>query len=83
MPDQQARASELRTLLNRAAHAYYVLDSPQMEDAVYDRFYQELLKLEQEDPSLQRADSPTQRVGGGSGKGLHQRGAQDRAAEPG
>ena len=70
MPDQQARASELRTLLNRAAHAYYVLDSPLMEDTVYDRLYQELLKLEQEDPSLQRADSPTQRVGGAPAKGF-------------
>ena len=70
MPDQQARASELRTLLNRAAHAYYVLDSPLMGDAVYDRLYQELLKLEQDDPSLQRADSPTQRVGGAPAKGF-------------
>ena len=70
MPDQEARASELRTLLNRAAHAYYVLDSPLMEDAVYDRLYQELLKLEQEDPGLQQADSPTQRVGGVPAKGF-------------
>jgi NAD-dependent DNA ligase len=31
------RLQELRTLLNEAAHAYYVLDAPQMEDAVYDR----------------------------------------------
>ena len=37
------RAVELRRLLNRAAHAYYVLDSPVMEDAVYDRLYRELL----------------------------------------
>jgi len=31
------RAEELRRLLNRAAYAYYVLDAPEMEDAVYDR----------------------------------------------
>ena len=64
MPEGQARAAELRALLNRAGHAYYVLDAPVMEDAVYDRFYQELLELEQSDPNLQRPDSPTQRVGG-------------------
>ena len=33
------RAAELRQLLNRAAHAYYVLDAPDMEDPVYDRLY--------------------------------------------
>ena len=62
--EPQARASELRALLNQAAHAYYVLDAPVMEDAVYDRLYRELLDLESADPSLISADSPTQRVGG-------------------
>ena len=66
LPDAaaEARAKELRQLLNQAAHAYYVLDAPQMEDAVYDRLYRELLELEQNDPQLIRSDSPTQRVGG-------------------
>ena len=41
------RARELRALLNRAAHAYYVLDAPELADAVYDRLYRELLDLEQ------------------------------------
>ena len=41
------RLTELRGLLNAAAHAYYVLDAPQMEDAVYDRLYRELLELEE------------------------------------
>ena len=70
MPDQSARATELRNLLNAAAHAYYVLDSPTMEDAVYDRLYRELLQLEQTTPSLQTADSPTQRVGGAPAEGF-------------
>ena len=61
---QAARAQELRRLLNRAAHAYYVLDSPVMEDTVYDRLYRELLDLETERPELRTVDSPTQRVGG-------------------
>lgn len=61
---QALRAEELRQLLNRAAHAYYVLDTPVMEDAVYDRLYRELHDLECERPDLRSADSPTQRVGG-------------------
>jgi DNA ligase (NAD+) len=61
---QQARARELRRLLSRAAHAYYVLDAPEMEDPVYDRLYRELLELELAHPELVTPDSPTQRVGG-------------------
>ena len=59
----QQRAAELRELLNRAAHAYYVLDAPFMEDPVYDRLYRELLDLETAQPELITPDSPTQRVG--------------------
>ena len=70
MPDQSERATELRNLLNTAAHAYYVLDTPTMEDAVYDRLYRELLELEQSTPSLKTADSPTQRVGGAPAEGF-------------
>ena len=66
----QARAGELRALLNQAAHAYYVLDAPVMEDAVYVRLYRELLDLENADPSLISADSPTQRVGGAPATGF-------------
>ena len=70
MADPHERAAELRQLLNRAGHAYYVLDAPVMEDAVYDRFYSELLELEQKHPDLQRSDSPTQRVGGAPAEGF-------------
>ncbi len=66
----QARAEELRRLLNRAAHAYYVLDAPVMEDPVYDRLYRELVALEQADPELIRPDSPTRRVGGAPADGF-------------
>jgi len=64
------RAGELRRLLNQAAHAYYVLDAPLMEDAVYDRLYRELLDLELADPRLLSPDSPTQRVGGAPAEGF-------------
>ncbi|WP_094585670.1 NAD-dependent DNA ligase LigA [Synechococcus sp. BO 8801] len=66
----QARAEELRRLLNRAAHAYYVLDAPVMEDPVYDRLYRELVALEEADQELIRPDSPTRRVGGSPAEGF-------------
>ena len=62
MPEQNERVAELRGLLNRAAHAYYVLDSPVLEDTVYDRLYRELVELEQANLALRSPDSPTQRV---------------------
>ena len=64
------RLTELKTLLNRAAHAYYVLDDPQMEDAVYDRLYRELLELEEQYPEQITPDSPSQRVGGAPSDGF-------------
>jgi DNA ligase (NAD+) len=41
-----ARAAELRRILERANHAYYVLDRPEMSDAEYDRLFRELQALE-------------------------------------
>ena len=67
---QRQRAAELRQLLQRADHAYYVLDAPLLEDAVYDRLYRELLELEAAAPELRTADSPTQRVGGQPSEGF-------------
>ncbi len=58
------RASELRNLINKANHAYYVLDRPLLEDSTYDQLYRELIDLEIKYPSLMSKDSPTQRVGG-------------------
>ncbi len=63
MPAPAARATELRRILSRAIHAYYVLDAPEMSDAEYDRLFQELQALEAEHPELRSADSPTRRVG--------------------
>jgi DNA ligase (NAD+) len=67
---QAARAAELRQLLQGAAHAYYVLDAPVMEDPVYDRLYRELLELESAHPELVSPDSPTRRVGGAPAEGF-------------
>ena len=57
------RIEELRSLLQKASYAYYVLDAPDMADAVYDQLYRELLDLEAQYPQFISADSPTQRVG--------------------
>ena len=62
-PDPQQRASQLRSQLQKAGYAYYVLADPIMEDAIYDRLYRELQDLEQQFPLLITPDSPTQRVG--------------------
>jgi DNA ligase (NAD+) len=59
-----ARAAELRRILERANHAYYLLDKPEMSDAEYDRLFRELQALEEEHPDLRTPDSPTLRVGG-------------------
>jgi DNA ligase (NAD+) len=63
MPDPLARAAELRRILNRAIHAYHVLDAPEMSDAEYDRLFHELQALEATHPDLRTSDSPTLRVG--------------------
>jgi len=67
---QRHRADELRELLNRAAHAYFVLDAPLMEDPVYDRLLRELQELETAHPELLTADSPSQRIGGAPAEGF-------------
>jgi DNA ligase (NAD+) len=59
-----ARAAELRRILERANHAYYLLDKPEMSDAEYDRLFRELQALEEKHPDLRTPDSPTLRVGG-------------------
>lgn len=54
----------LRKKLNAWAEAYYSKDAPEVEDAVYDKNYNELLALEKQFPQLVTPDSITQRVGG-------------------
>ena len=44
-------------------YSYYVLDCPEVSDAVYDSLFKELLHLEQQHPELILPYSPTQRVG--------------------
>ena len=62
-PGAAERASWLREQIDRANHAYYVLDAPEIPDAEYDRYFRELQELESHHPELRSSDSPTQRVG--------------------
>ena len=57
------KTERLRQQLQKANYAYYVLDDPIMEDAVYDRLYRQLQEIENQYPELITPDSPTQRVG--------------------
>jgi DNA ligase (NAD+) len=63
LSDAAERAEELRASLNRWLYEYHVLDDPSVDDATYDKAYDELVALEQKHPDLVTPDSPTQRVG--------------------
>ena len=58
------RMQEIIDILNEANYNYYVLDNPTISDQEYDRYMQELIKLEEKYPLLKRDNSPTSRVGG-------------------
>lgn len=58
-----ARIAELQQKIEYHNYRYYVLDSPEIQDAEYDRMFRELLELEKAHPELASPDSPTQRVG--------------------
>ncbi|MDR5738585.1 MULTISPECIES: NAD-dependent DNA ligase LigA [unclassified Caballeronia] len=66
----EERAAWLRTELERANYAYYVLDQPELPDAEYDTLFKELQGIETEHPDLVTPDSPTQRVGGQVAEGF-------------
>ena len=57
------KIEKLRQKLHKWNHAYYVLDNPEVDDAVYDAAMKELIELEKECPELITKDSPSQRVG--------------------
>lgn len=57
------RAAELRSILEQANHAYYVLDDPTLSDPEFDRLMRELREIEREHPELRTPDSPTLRIG--------------------
>jgi len=62
--DIKRRIDELIKILNKAGYEYYTLNNPTITDQEYDSLMDELIKLETNNPSLVRSDSPTVRIGG-------------------
>jgi len=60
----EKRIQEIIDILNKANYEYYVLDNPTLTDQEYDRYMQELIKLEEKYPEFKQPNSPTVRVGG-------------------
>lgn len=58
------RINELINLINYHNEKYYNEDQPEITDFEYDSLMKELINLEDENPDLKRADSPSNRVGG-------------------
>jgi DNA ligase (NAD+) len=58
------RAAELRQVLEEHNRRYYEEAAPTVTDQEYDALLRELRDLEEANPELRTADSPTQRVGG-------------------
>lgn len=67
------RIDELTKEIRDHQFRYYVLDAPTITDAQFDVLLVELKKLEDANPELREADSPTLGIGGGFSTGFEQR----------
>ena len=67
------RMTELINEIRDHQFKYYVLDQPTITDAQFDELLRELQSLEDKNPELREADSPTQHVGGGFSTQFEQR----------
>jgi DNA ligase (NAD+) len=67
------RIDELTKEIRDHQFRYYVLDDPIISDAQFDALLVELKKLEDANPELREADSPTLGIGGGFSTGFEQR----------
>ena len=76
--DPFSRITELRRQIRHHEELYYVANQPEVSDAEFDDLMRELLRLEQEHPTLVTPDSPTQRVSGRPSEGFE----SVRHAEP-
>jgi len=59
----QSKIKKLRDEIQKHNYSYYVLDEPVIPDVEYDKLMHGLQELEDANPKLITADSPTQRVG--------------------
>ncbi len=61
----EKRIKELTEILNKANYDYYVLNISNVTDQEYDKYLNELQKLEEKYPEYKDSSSPTNKVGGG------------------
>lgn len=64
MEEIKERIKELVKIIQEADYNYHVLDNPTITDQEYDKYMDELVKLESKYPHLVRDDSPTKKIGG-------------------
>lgn len=64
MGEIEKRIEELVRIINEADYNYHVLDNPTITDQEYDKYLEELNRLEEKYPNLIRDDSPTKKIGG-------------------
>jgi DNA ligase (NAD+) len=62
--EAREQAEALRKEIEYHNYLYFVKNKPQISDALYDRLFRRLQKLEKKFPELQTDSSPTRRVGG-------------------
>ena len=62
--DAKTEIEKLSEELKRHGKAYYDLDAPTISDFEYDVLLRRLIELEEQNPELKAADSPTLRIGG-------------------
>lgn len=60
----QDEINDLREKLKKWNYEYYVLNSPSVSDAVYDKSMNRLIMLEEMHPEYKSADSPSVKIGG-------------------
>ncbi len=68
--EELKRIEEIKKALNDHNYRYYVLESPVISDAEYDKLLRELQAIESANPELITPDSPTQRVGANPSSGF-------------
>jgi DNA ligase (NAD+) len=67
------RIAELINEIRDHQFKYYVLDQPSISDAQFDELLKQLQALEDKNPELRQADSPTLHIGGGFSTQFEQR----------
>jgi len=62
--EQARRLAELKSSIAYHAERYYELDEPEIPDVDYDAMLREVIRIEQANPELITADSPSRLIGG-------------------